>query len=386
MIFVVRGWDHVGVDPGLLDSWLAQRRTASDAAWRARRQWKRRAREEFAEARKFGLAARHAAKLERIHASCTVAADGTVHCVDDPPYDAICPRRPTAPATATAARPARAADSRPATATDSRPTTATVNDARPAVSQTPPPVTVQRRPTARPPIAVTANPRPAVPVPDSRPAVAQIRPVALPARPPAAVTANPRPALTVSDTRPAAAQTQPPAEMSLTTATVADAPPTTGHTRPAAPAKPPAATAANTRTVATVADARPPAATQSRRVALTRRAGVAKPRATVTADARTATAVAGRRPATARRTRSALRAVGGERPGRHRFRDQRSARGPPQRCVPITKQCWDVGAQTAKQRRRGGGQCTQPRCRTHRGDVVAVTRECPRWTPAVLPL
>jgi hypothetical protein len=84
------------MDAALVERWVEEHWAARDAAWRARREWKRQAREEFAEARRFGLAARQAAKLARIHAACTVSADGTVHCVDSPPYDAICPRRPAA--------------------------------------------------------------------------------------------------------------------------------------------------------------------------------------------------------------------------------------------------------------------------------------------------
>ena len=82
------------MDAALVDGWVRERRIASDAAWQARREWKRRAREEFAEARRFGLAARHATKLARIHAACDVGADGDFRCVVNPAFTSFCPRHP----------------------------------------------------------------------------------------------------------------------------------------------------------------------------------------------------------------------------------------------------------------------------------------------------
>jgi len=69
------GVDAVSVEDG-------QDRLATQmAAWQAARDKRRRMREEFARARAYGLAARHATKLARIHAACTVDVDGTVRCV-----------------------------------------------------------------------------------------------------------------------------------------------------------------------------------------------------------------------------------------------------------------------------------------------------------------
>jgi hypothetical protein len=92
------------VDAVLMDGW--QQRMA---AWEAARLKRRQVREELARARRFGLAARHAAKMARIHAACTVAEDGTIHCVDRPPFDVLCPLRPpvTAPTPARRRRPGR---------------------------------------------------------------------------------------------------------------------------------------------------------------------------------------------------------------------------------------------------------------------------------------
>src|SRR4051794_27853626 len=82
------------------------------AAFEAARQKRRRGGGEVAGARQFGLAARHATKMACIHAACTVADDGTVRCVDPPPFDRLCPLRPAAPD----ARPTKAPTRPPANA------------------------------------------------------------------------------------------------------------------------------------------------------------------------------------------------------------------------------------------------------------------------------
>ena len=64
----------------MVEGWIAEWQAARDEAWHAARARRRRTREELAEARRFGLAARHATKLARIHAPCGVEPDGTVRC------------------------------------------------------------------------------------------------------------------------------------------------------------------------------------------------------------------------------------------------------------------------------------------------------------------
>src|SRR5689334_6148516 len=88
---------------------------AREAAWRARQE-QRRVRVEFARARRLGLAARHAAKLERVHEACTVADDGRVCCVVQPAFASLCPRQPAAvqPPTPRSSAPLRPAAAPPA--------------------------------------------------------------------------------------------------------------------------------------------------------------------------------------------------------------------------------------------------------------------------------
>ena len=92
--FVVPVWEDVGVGAMWAETWWQERQAAQMAAWRARREQKRRVREEFAEARRFGLAARHATKLARIHAACAVTEDGTFRCAAEPTFSDWCPRNP----------------------------------------------------------------------------------------------------------------------------------------------------------------------------------------------------------------------------------------------------------------------------------------------------
>src|SRR5689334_10026451 len=102
----------------------------------------------FARARNFGLAARHAAKLERVHAACAVTPDGTVHCTDSPPYDMTCPRRRTPLTWST-----------PAAARATRPTVA----ARPSAEPLKPTAAAAQPPTAAARSAVATRPTAAVP-------------------------------------------------------------------------------------------------------------------------------------------------------------------------------------------------------------------------------
>ena len=267
-----------------MDGWAQQRLSSQMAAFEAARQKRRRMREEFAEARCFGLAARHAAKLKRNHVACTVDADGTVRCVNKPPYDAICPRRPAVtpggqptaaakppaavgvrppaavglrvdarPATVGGARPSTAQTSGSATAqtrsgataADAQPSVVTVSDGQPAVQvrrsgPAEPPATRETMAGARPVVATAADARPAVTVSDARLSATQALAVA--AKTPAAPDGR----LTVADARPSAARLPQPAVTQIRSAV--------------SPLKPwPAAVTVIARPASTASDGRPAA-------------------------------------------------------------------------------------------------------------------------------
>jgi len=155
------------MDAALVDGWVRERRIASDAAWQSRREWKQRAREEFGRARSHGLAARHRAKLARIHEDCVIDVDGTFRCVVDPAFTASCPSRPAtaSPSTRTvpAQRPAVAVSAQPAVVAAGQP--AVVAAGEPAMDAASRPQGVA---AARPAVVVAG--RPAVVV-AGRPAV-----------------------------------------------------------------------------------------------------------------------------------------------------------------------------------------------------------------------
>jgi hypothetical protein len=219
------------VDAVLLNGWVQERRAARDAALQARRDWQRRAREEFGEARRHGLAARHAAKLANFHAACTVTEDGTLHCAEGSPYSRCCPRCPEAQSPEVAPqRQPRAAPRRtrvaplPAPAAPSQPRAAVPQPARVVSSQpraaAPRPaaaargessVLVQRStpPARRPSAAAPGQPPPAGaqrPMePATRQPVAAGPPQARPARSPRATAADRPTAAAVGQGRMAAA-------------------------------------------------------------------------------------------------------------------------------------------------------------------------------------
>jgi hypothetical protein len=79
----------VVVAPPLPFDWDALR----SPAWHERRARKRAVRAEFAQAREVGLRRRHAVKLARVHAACTVDAHGRVRCAVDSAGAGRCPCR-----------------------------------------------------------------------------------------------------------------------------------------------------------------------------------------------------------------------------------------------------------------------------------------------------
>jgi hypothetical protein len=182
------------------------------AAFQATRAKRRRMREEFAEARRFGLAARHAAKLERNHASCTTAPDGTVRCVNRPPFDAICPRRSAV----------AVADAGPGAQPPSRPPATAASDTRPPAT-----ASSGAQPTPRPPATAASDTRPpATAASDARP----------PATSGSGAQPTPRPPAT------AASGAQPPPRPPATTApsTQPPRPPATAASGTQSPPRPPA--------------------------------------------------------------------------------------------------------------------------------------------------
>jgi len=150
------------------------------AAWQAQRQQKRRVREEFAEARRHGLAARHAAKLARIHAACAVDETGRFRCAADPKFSEWCPLNP-----------AQVASQRLASTARQRPA---------AVAGLKAPAVDQPSPAARPPVVGAARPQVAAP----RSAAVAGRPAGRPAAVAAARPQVTAPRSAVAAGRPAA--------------------------------------------------------------------------------------------------------------------------------------------------------------------------------------
>lgn len=187
------------MDAASLDRWVQERRAADDAAWRARREWKRRAREEFGEARRHGLAARHATKLARIHAECRFTEDGTFRCAAEPRFSAWCPRNPAQvagkPSTTAVTRQPAAVEGKTSTTAATRPSASAPRTPTFAKQPATPPTARAPRKRATTTAAqptTSATPRssraPQQPATAGRPRTAAARPTARAPRKPATAT------------------------------------------------------------------------------------------------------------------------------------------------------------------------------------------------------